>query len=207
METELLKIFNEKGIVTGTATRAEVHRKGYWHETFHCWFISKAEGKNYIYFQLRSKMKKDYPDLLDITAAGHLLAHESTEDGVREVEEEIGIHVSIIDLMSLGILKYEAIRGELIDRELAHTYVYEYKKGFEDFQLQSEEVAGMYRADFTSFSELVTGDATELPIEGFELNEAGEKVKMRKNVTITSFVPHEEAFYRDVVNRIQAIIC
>ncbi|MBM6618908.1 NUDIX hydrolase [Bacillus suaedaesalsae] len=206
METELLKTFDENGTEIGTATREDVHRQGLWHETFHCWFVSKEQDKNFIYFQLRSKVKKDYPNLLDITAAGHLLAHETTEDGVREVEEELGIHVSIQDLTFLGILKYEVMRGELIDRELAHTYLYEYKGSFDDFQLQIEEVTGMYRADFTSFIELITGEITELHIDGFELNEVGEKVNFEKKVTMNSFVPHEESFYQDVVSRIHEMI-
>jgi hypothetical protein len=62
METEQLKIFDENRNPIGVASREDVHRLGYWHETFHCWFV-------------------------DITAAGHLMADESVEDGVREIKE------------------------------------------------------------------------------------------------------------------------
>lgn len=70
MENEMLKIFDENKHQIGIATREEVHRLGHWHEAFHCWFVSREEEKDYIYLQLRSDMKKDYPSLLDITAAG-----------------------------------------------------------------------------------------------------------------------------------------
>jgi hypothetical protein len=54
MENELLKIFDDNSNHIGFATRDEVHRLGFWHETFHCWFISKEEGTDYLYLQLRS---------------------------------------------------------------------------------------------------------------------------------------------------------
>lgn len=203
METELLKTYNENGTEMGTATREDVHKKGLWHETFHCWFISKDQGKDYIYFQLRSNEKKDYPNLLDITAAGHLLAHETTEDGVREVEEELGIPLTIQELTFLSIMKYEAIHGQLIDRELAHTYLYEFIGSFDDFHLQKEEVTGIYRAEFIGFSMLFTGKANELRINGFELNDAGEKVEIDKQVTKDHFVPHEGSFYQEIIELIQ----
>jgi len=84
MENEQLKIFDEYRNQIGIATREDVHRLGYWHEAFHCWFISKEKGTDYLYLQLRSNTKKDYPNLLDITAAGHLLANETVQDGVRD---------------------------------------------------------------------------------------------------------------------------
>jgi isopentenyldiphosphate isomerase len=125
MENELFNIFDDNKMPIGVATRSEVHKIGYWHETFHCWFIYKEAGQDYIYLQIRSDTKKDYPSLFDITAAGHILAHETIEDGVREVQEEIGINVSINDLISLGVINYCVIRKELIDKELAHVYLFE----------------------------------------------------------------------------------
>jgi isopentenyldiphosphate isomerase len=93
-EREKIKIFDDNKNLIGEASRSDVHRIGYWHEAFHCWFISNEKGNDYIYLQLSSKNKKDYPNLFDITAAGHLLADETVEDGVRESKEEIGIDVA-----------------------------------------------------------------------------------------------------------------
>lgn len=116
-EQEKLKIFDDNKNLLGLATRSDVHRIGYWHEAFHCWFISKEQGINYIYLQLRSKNKKDYPNLLDITAAGHLLADETVEDGVREIKEEIGIDVAFKELVKLGVIDYCVVQEGLLQKE------------------------------------------------------------------------------------------
>ena len=96
MDSELLRIFNINMKHIGEATRAEVHAKGLWHETFHCWLVSKIEDQYYLYFQLRSACKKDYASQFDITAAGHLLANERAEDGIRELQEELGSHLRLM---------------------------------------------------------------------------------------------------------------
>ncbi|MFS0639258.1 NUDIX domain-containing protein, partial [Mesobacillus foraminis] len=143
MENEQLKIFDEYRNQMGVATREEVHRLGYWHEAFHCWFISKEQGIDYIYLQLRSKNKKDYPNLLDITAAGHLLANETVQDGIREIKEEIGVDISFHELIPLGIIDYSVKRDDFIDKETANVFLYKSQKSFDDFTLQEEEVAGI----------------------------------------------------------------
>ena len=63
MNDEILKIFDEHKNQIGTANREEVHQKGYWHETFHCWFIGEEMGIDYIYFQIRSDFKKRFPQV------------------------------------------------------------------------------------------------------------------------------------------------
>ncbi|MEK4700857.1 hypothetical protein MKX47_14755 [Solibacillus sp. FSL R7-0668] len=51
---------------------------------------------------MRSKLKKDYPNQFDITAAGYLLATETVLDGVRELYEELGINIAFEELKALG---------------------------------------------------------------------------------------------------------
>lgn len=151
MENEMLKIFDENKHQIGIATREEVHRLGHWHEAFHCWFVSREEEKDYIYLQLRSDIKKDYPSLLDITAAGHLLAQETVLDGIREIKEEIGIDVSINELESLGVINYCVVKENFIDKEIAYVFLYRYNNTFEEFTLQKEEVSGMLKTEFDDF--------------------------------------------------------
>jgi isopentenyldiphosphate isomerase len=58
MDSENLNIFSKDRTRIGVSSRAEVHKKGYWHEAFHCWFMSKVDEINYLDLQLRSKNKK-----------------------------------------------------------------------------------------------------------------------------------------------------
>lgn len=142
MENEFFKIFDEERNIIGVASRKDVHELGYWHETFHCWFVTNIEGKDYIYLQLRSDTKQDYPNLLDITVAGHLMADETAREGVREIKEEVGIDIPFHDLVPLGLIKYCVINENLIDKELAHLFLYKSAHNLNDFTIQPEEVSG-----------------------------------------------------------------
>jgi isopentenyldiphosphate isomerase len=202
METELLRIFNEEHEPIGVATRAEIHEKGYWHETFHYWLMEKEKGIDYIFLQLRSPKKKDYPHLLDITAAGHLLANETVEDGIREVKEEIGLTVHMEELISLGILKYSVKMEPLLDNELAHVFLHRKNVPFDSFVLQEEEVTGIYRMKFKDFSALWRDETEHIPMQGFEV-ENGERYFYVKSVGKEQFVPHDQSFYQALINKIQ----
>lgn len=196
----MLKVFDNNRNQIGIATREEVHRLGYWHEAFHCWFVS-VEDKRYIYLQLRSPMKKDYPSLFDITAAGHLLAHETALDGVREIKEEIGIDVSDHELMSLGIIEYHVNKTGFIDKELANVYLYIGENILNEATLQKEEVSGIVRTEFESFCKLWLGEVDQIKIIGFEMiNE--NKILIGKIIGKDNFVPHEITYYENVIKLI-----
>jgi isopentenyldiphosphate isomerase len=204
MDNERLKIFDEAQNHIGFATREEVHRLGLWHETFHCWFISKEVGTDYLYLQLRSPSKKDYPNLLDITAAGHLMANETVEDGIREIKEEIGIDVSFTELVPLGVVNYCSKIDEFIDKEFAHTYLFKGNIAFDDFTLQVEEVSGIVKVEFNHFEDLWNGKRNTIKINGFEISEQGDKIIVEKNVGKDQFVPHELNFYQTVLGKMKA---
>ncbi|AOH54781.1 NUDIX hydrolase [Peribacillus muralis] len=206
-EQEMLKIFNENKQPIGVASRSDVHRLGYWHEVFHCWFIINEHGMDYIYLQLRSENKKDYPNLLDITAAGHLLADESVEDGVREIKEEIGIEIAFEELVQLGVIEYCVVKDNFIDKELANAFLYKSRNTLDDFTLQVEEVSGIVKAKFNDFSQLWFYEKNELEINGFEVNKDGKTLKVKKYVNRNNFVPHQISFYQEVIQKIKERIC
>lgn len=199
----MLKIFDDERNPIGIASREEVHRLGYWHEAFHCWFVSKEKDIDYLYLQLRSDRKKDYPNLLDITAAGHLLANETVHDGVREIKEEIGIDVIADELVPLGVIDYCVTKENFIDKELANVFLYKSNKTFDDFTLQEEEVSGIVRVVFNDFVELWEGKRETITIQGFEIKKDGNKVFMDGHVGKDQFVPHPISYYQMVIRKIK----
>ncbi|PEJ34303.1 NUDIX hydrolase [Peribacillus butanolivorans] len=203
MENEMLKVFDADRKQIGVATREEVHRIGYWHEVFHCWFVSREAGVDYIYLQHRCAMKKDYPNLLDITAAGHLLAHETIYDGVREIKEEIGIDVSFAELVPLGIIEYHVTKENFIDKEIANVFLYESTQCFNDFTLQKEEVSGMVKVELDDFEDLWAGTKEEVNIQGFEINHDDHRMMIDQYVGRDKFVPHEVSYYKSIIRLIR----
>ena len=67
-------------------------------------------------------MKKDFASLYDVTAAGHLQAEETIADGVRELEEELGLKRNIEDLTFGAVIQDTIQIGDWIDREFTHVY-------------------------------------------------------------------------------------
>ncbi|WP_246056008.1 NUDIX hydrolase [Alteribacter natronophilus] len=199
---EILKTFNEKHEQTGTAPREEVHRKGFWHETFHCWFVAKEKEDIGLYFQMRSSEKKDYPSLLDITAAGHLLADESVRDGVREVKEETGVSVSMDDLISLGVIRLTdpGIRRGFSDNEFAHTFLYKYTGGTDRLVPQQGEVDGFYRVSLDEVEALFEGKQETALLQCCSVPAGPDK-----EASADDFLPHGHQYYLNLVKKIRGV--
>ena len=75
MIDELFDIYDEDMNHIGIKPRNEVHRDGDWHQVFHCWVIGiDPDGLTFMVLQKRAPNKKIFPNMLDISAAGHLSA-------------------------------------------------------------------------------------------------------------------------------------
>ncbi|MBM7554243.1 NUDIX hydrolase [Thalassobacillus pellis] len=154
--SELLQVFDEHGDKAGVEERDEVHKKGLWHQTFHCWLVELISGEPHLYFQLRAKDKKDFPATFDITAAGHIEAHEGVvEAGIREMEEELGFKVARQELSFQGCYRQQVITERMIDREFCHVYFYE-NTIKPVFQL-TEEVDDVIRISCKEFAKVLNG--------------------------------------------------
>ncbi len=201
METEKIRVYDDHGIAQGVATRQAVHEKGYWHETFHCWIVSHEDQKNMIYLQLRSRDKKDFPGLFDITAAGHLLADEAVRDGIREVQEELGLKVDFEELISLGMIKDQILLPNFIDNERCHCFLYRKKVNSDaTFELQTEEVSGMAKIDFEELADLFTGKKKKVDVEEFIIS-SGESSIFKRAIGLKDLVPHSQSYLENVIEQ------
>lgn len=179
---ERLKIFNENYEYVGDESRDTVHEKGLWHETFHCWLVDDTN----VFIQKRSAAKKDFPGMYDITAAGHLLADEDVMDGIREVEEELGIEVELEKLERISVLKDVITLPSFIDKEFANIFLYKGSFSPGDFKLQKEEVESIHPVPLKELQSLFRGEVATIT--------CGNGM----SITLADFVPHETEYFNAI---------
>lgn len=204
-EDEVLAVFDPNHTKIGKATRAEIHAKGLWHETFHCWFYTIKDNELIIYFQKRAAQKKDFPNLLDITAAGHLLVNESVNAGFREVKEELGIDVTSEQAEYLGVFPVQIKLADFIDNEFTNVFIVETNVLPHEFELQEEEVAGIFSVPLTELKRIVHHPDYVAELEGCYQKEKQHffvTEKVRKN----DFCANATTYYEDLISAFEKIL-
>ncbi len=207
--SEWFDYYDEQMNLLGTAPRERVHHEGLWHQTFHCWVVQRREAGAYVWFQQRQLGKDTHPGRLDITAAGHLSAGETISDGVRELEEELGIRAEFSALVKLAEHR-EEVEGELggtpfIDRELSHVFGYVCDRPLSSLQLQAEEVAGMYEASLDEMIALFEGEQMSVTALGVAPDRRGMLQPSSLEVRTADFVPRETAYYTRVFRSLKEL--
>ena len=103
---EMFDIIDENGTPTGLIKeRGVVHREGALHATSHIWIARENDKSGYdILLQKRSACKDSHPGCYDISSAGHIGAGDTPlNSGLRELQEELGIHAKPEHLKEFGI--------------------------------------------------------------------------------------------------------
>jgi len=155
--SELFDIYDEALNHIGVKPRDAVHRDGDWHQVFHCWVIGReANGDPYLILQKR-RDHLDYPNKIDISAAGHLKAGETVRDGLRELEEELGLRVAFEDLIPLGIRVGIHRIGEFVDCQICHVFLYECDRPLHAYHYQRAEIAGLVKLRINDAMSLFSG--------------------------------------------------
>jgi len=175
---EYIDILNDHGAISGkTCLKSEAHKNGFFHQSAHIWIFDK--NKN-VLIQKRAADKDTFPNLWDISVAGHISAGELPIDAaIREVEEEIGMKITKNKLQYIGTSTNKVLHKiDLIDYELHHIYVCCINFNIETLKIQQEEVA---------------------KIKMIALNKLISKVNTDHN----NFVPHGNDYYTFVFNEIK----
>lgn len=193
---ELFDVFDAKRNWLGVATRSEVHAKGLWHQTFQCWIVSLEEKVPKLLLQLRHPDKDLFPDLLDISCAGHLAAGETIEEGIRELEEELGLSAHFESLISCGVFAEEdLISDKLMDREFCHVFIYRCDQPLKNYVLQPDEVSGLFAVTVSDFKQLIRGEWEEIAASGYKMGLNGEYVDVERPISLNELVTHPTAYF------------
>jgi len=140
---EMIDIVDCDGITIGTAEKEVAHKLGLWHKSFHCWIIQEISSKYYVLYQKRGRSKQICPNLYDISVAGHYSAAEGIEGGLREIREEIGIDVSLDNLINLG-KKYDIFKSsDIINYEICDVMLLKLNTPIAELKLAYPELEGI----------------------------------------------------------------
>lgn len=198
---EEVDVLDARGEKTGrVAWKSEAHRLGLWHRCFHCWIAAPktSSGGPYLFVQRRAAGKDTWPNKLDVTVGGHLGAGESVLEGLREVEEELGLRVGAGELVPLGTRKVERKIPAGLDREFHEVFLAVRSLAPEDLRLQEEEVAAVLRLRLDDVEALYGG--TEVTAQEWP----GETSPV--SVRLADFVPDEDGYLLRVARAVRRVL-
>lgn len=199
---EKIDILDERGEKTGrVAWKSEAHRTGLWHRCFHLWIVDPGEEPEapYLFVQRRASGKETWPDRFDVTAAGHLMAGESGLDGLREVEEELGLPVGPGDVVPLGTRRNELGIPAGMDREFQDVFLLVRRLAPADLRLQREEVASVARLRLEDVEGLCGGEAVTV-------EEWIDGERRASKAGIGDFVPGEDGYLLGIVRAVRKVL-
>ena len=193
---ELIDVYDADLRPQGVMDRRRAHMDGRWHRTIHCW-VYTTHPEVRVLFQRRAPRMKNFPGLLDVSAAGHLASGESMEDGIREAREELGIPVDFSDLTYAGerveVGDYQNGRR---NREYQSVYFSEQEADLAAYSPDPDEVWGLYWLRLEDMLGLFSGEAASVPSSGIEYSEAeAEFTPHEIQVAVTDFVPRIQRYY------------
>lgn len=133
---ELLDIVDSNNNIIGQASRQEIHQKNLMHRAAHIFIIYE----NLVYLQLRSAQKDQFPNLWDVSAAGHVNSGEDyIQTAIREVKEELDLDINnnaTNKLIQIGKLPATELNGF----EFIKIYCVKYNK-IPTINLAQDEIA------------------------------------------------------------------
>ena len=185
---EKIDILDASGNPTGrVAWKSEAHREGLWHRCFHCWISGTDSEGPYLLVQRRAATKDTWPGRLDVTAAGHLAAGETTLDGLRELDEELSLTPDPGRLIPLGTRRIEQEIPQGRDREFHEVFLLLDQSAPKDLRLQEEEVESIVRISLEDAEKLCAGET--VPAREWKGDESFDT-----QASLEDFVPNDDGY-------------
>ncbi|MEU4675134.1 NUDIX domain-containing protein [Amycolatopsis sp. NPDC023774] len=160
----LIDVFNDRYEPVGTEDKAAAHAKGLWHRTFSALAVNPATQRVILQKKAPGRYGFDRPDYADITVGGHYQAGETIPDGVREVQEELGLSVAYGDLHPIGLRQTAVtLAPDYIEREFQHWHLIPLAVALEDIPLADAEVSGLVDIALDDAIRLADGNTDTVP--------------------------------------------
>jgi len=188
---EMIDVYDANLSLLGVMSRAEAHKVGAWHRTFHLWLVEPA-GR--LLFQRRAARVENFPGKLDITAAGHLRQGEDLLDGLREAKEELGVAIAPEAVEFLGYRTEATDLGDYRNREHQGVFMARAPTALAGFAPDPAEVDGLVAIPLAELFALWTGDGFAT-VEAWLPDSAGGWASAAVRVDRASFLPRTPLYY------------
>lgn len=164
--TEVIDVLDEEGNATGeTLTKDEIYKQGKWHKSVHIWIMNDDKE---LLVQKRNPMKKTFPNLWAISAAGHVMAGEtSIKSGIRELKEELDVDAKEEELEYLFTIKRVQPYRDSYIRVFDDVYLLKRDLNVNKTKLQVEELTDI-KYVYYEYLEMIfkSGDSSYVPYTG-----------------------------------------
>lgn len=155
---ELIDVFDENQKFLRSEMKSVAHTYGHWHKSIHAYLIN---DKKEIIIQKRSADKDLYPNVWDVSFAGHVGAGENTKtSAIRECQEELGITLEPNEIEYIFTNPEKLQWGNVKSNEFVDVFVC--RKNFHDIIKQDEEVDDVKAVPLKDFIEMIENRAPNL---------------------------------------------
>ena len=148
---ELIDIYSEDGKFLKKEMKSVAHKLGHWHKSIHAYLIN---DKKEIVIQKRCADKELYPNIWDVSFAGHVGAGENTKiSAIRECKEELGISLEENEVKYILTNPEKLKWGYVISNEFVDVYLC--RKNFKNIIKQDEEVGDIKVISIEKFIKMI----------------------------------------------------
>ncbi len=204
---ELFDVYRADGEPTGRVKpRAAVHRDGDWHRAVHVWVAGHDDETGpFLLMQRRSLAKDTWPGVLDATVGGHYRAGESLAETLRETEEEIGLAVTMADLLPLGVRvsANEVAEPGIYDRELQDVFLLLDDRPLRDYRPHPAELAELIRIPLAPLIDLQRGQPEPIAVQRIV---PGDTAVSQAAIGIDDFVPTVDRYVLRVAVAVDRVL-